>query len=361
MDNVLVVLPTGGLGGAEQVLKMIAKFHSDKCNVEIFFLTKIQIENWRDLDSNNVEIKYINTRSFYLGGACFLLRKIFSKKTYKYVYSSQVLITGIIGLLLKGKFLFSEKFIARESTLIFDRFTGFKYFLYEKMYQIGYRKIDLLICQTDYMKNKLVEALPKLSKKINIQVIPNPVNFNDISLEGNIDESFGQFIVSAGRLIPEKGFDLLIKAFKAIKKTHPTLKLVILGEGQKRLELENLIEEVELKEDVILKGFVKNVYPYFNQAAVCVVSSRIEGFPNVLLQMMYQNTKVVSTKCAGGIEDIEGVSIAETNNVMSLANALQISLEQNTESNRIGFDKNLKERSIENFIKKMELHLSTHD
>jgi hypothetical protein len=70
---------------------------------------------------------------------------------------------------------------------------------------------------------------------------------------------------------------------------------------------------------------------------------------------------MLAAKCAGGIEDIEGVSIAETNNVMSLANALQISLEQNTESNRIGFDKNLKERSIENFIKKMELHLSTHD
>src|SRR5690606_20880375 len=112
------------------------------------------------------------------------------------------------------------------------------------------------------------------------------------------------FIVTAGRLIHEKGYDILINAFAELKEKYPDLKLIILGYGDLKQELIYLATSLNIEQDVIFWGFVENVYPFFKKAKACVISSRVEGFPNVLLQMMSQNSNVVSTTCAGGIDTI---------------------------------------------------------
>ena len=128
--------------------------------------------------------------------------------------------------------------------------------------------------------------------------------------------------------------------------------MVILGEGNLRDKLQKKIISYNLENHIKLLGFVGNVYPYFKYSDLCVVSSRIEGFPNVLLQMMSQNTKIVSTKCAGGIEEIPGIFIAETNDEKSLEQAMELALRHNTTANREIFDDFLNERAIHNFINK---------
>jgi glycosyltransferase involved in cell wall biosynthesis len=135
--------------------------------------------------------------------------------------------------------------------------------------------------------------------------------------------------------------------------------LVILGDGAQKLRLTNQVNQLGLEGEVYLHGFVDNVYPYFKYAKLCVVSSRVEGFPNVLLQMMSQNNKVVSTKCAGGIEDIKGVFIAETDNVGSLETAIKLCLEADTSVNDYIFQQYLKDRSIDNFSLKIENELNS--
>ena len=87
---------------------------------------------------------------------------------------------------------------------------------------------------------------------------------------------------------------------------------------------------------------------YFKFAKVCVMSSRIEGFPNVLLEMMSQNTNIISTICAGDIDKLEGVSLVEVNDVSGLVESLKFILESDTSHNRVLFDKELKSRNIEN-------------
>jgi glycosyltransferase involved in cell wall biosynthesis len=280
---------------------------------------------------------------------------------FDYAYTSHVHTTSSLGFLRKLKILKVEFLIARESTSIFKRYKGYKLFMFKMLYKLGYSKIDLLICQTDYMKKQLVESLMWLPEKIAIEVIGNPVNFNRISVKvkdckEKIDLE-SPFIVSAGRLINEKGFDILISSFKNIKLKHPDYKLVILGEGNLRDKLQKKIISYNLENHIKLLGFVGNVYPYFKYSDLCVVSSRIEGFPNVLLQMMSQNTKIVSTKCAGGIEEIPGIFIAETNDEKSLEQAMELALHHNTTANREIFDDFLNERAIHNFINKIELYL----
>jgi trehalose-6-phosphate synthase len=109
-----------------------------------------------------------------------------------------------------------------------------------------------------------------------------------------------------------------------------------------------------LEEDVILPGMVENVYPYFKNARMCVVSSRIEGFPNVLLQMMSQNEKVVSTLCAGDIDKLEGVFTCKPNDEDDLLRAMAACLEADTSENRELFDRELQDRSIDKFIERVK-------
>ena len=360
MKTILIVLPTGELGGAEQVLKMIAAYHMKEYSVEVLFITKNKTHNWSDLNKN-IKINCINTKSLFIGGVLFFLQTIFSKKNrYNRIYSSQVFINGLIGLLRSIGMINTKYFIARESTLIFDRFIGFKLFLYQIFYKIGYKNIDLLICQTELMKEKLIKNLPELCSKLKITVIHNPVNIEEIKSLSQVNlnlDNKGDFIVSAGRLIPEKGYDVLIKAFVILKKKHSNLNLIILGEGTERKELEKLISNFKLNNSVFLTGNVPNVYPYFKQAKLCVVASIIEGFPNVLLQMMSQNTKVVSTLCAGSIKNLRGVRTAPVNNVTKLHEAIETSLESNSSNIKLLFEKELHKRSVGKFMKTITVNL----
>lgn len=141
-------------------------------------------------------------------------------------------------------------------------------------------------------------------------VIPNPVVMAPESETGTIDASVKvPFVMSMGRLGPEKGYDLLIKAFSIIANRYPEWSLVILGEGAKRGELKNIIEELGLSGRVMMPGLVKNPYDYLKQAGLYVLSSRYEGFPVALCEAMASGTAVVSFDCKTGPREIirEGV------------------------------------------------------
>ena len=360
LRKILIVLPTDNLGGAEKVLKMITKYYINNSNVSIsvFFLQKKSTSSWDDLLINeNITLDYGKSKSSAFG-LISLIFFVLKCRKFHYIFSSQTIINGFIGLLIKLRLLQTKFFIARESTTVFNRFSGIKLFRYRLIYYLGYRYIDLLICQTELMKDQFKYNLPVISKNINIKIIPNPINLSKTVKEQTDFILNNEYIVSAGRLIEEKGFDILIDAFNLLKNDYSNLKLVILGEGPLRKQLEAKIADLDLSSKVLLLGHVSNVLTYFNSARACVVSSRIEGFPNVILEMMSQNTNVVSTKCAGGIDELEGVFAVEVNDIIGLVEHLKVILGSDSSHNRVLFDKELKSRNIENFINKIELSLN---
>jgi glycosyltransferase involved in cell wall biosynthesis len=356
--KVLIVLPNDSLGGAEQYLKMIATYYKAE-EVSIYFFKNDNKKQWDDLKNSSSQ-KFISSKHEFFGLLGFVLLMIQSKTSYEYVFSSHIFTNSIVGLLRRFRIIKTKYFVARESTSIFLRFKGIKLLIYKFWYKIGYYKIDLLICQTELMKNQLVKHFSSLSKRTQIVVIPNPINLELIkdkaseTLNTKLDVDY---IVSAGRLIHIKGYDILIKAFSEIKKQHHNLKLIILGSGSQKEQLKELITTLNLTNDVILPGHVSNVYKYFKNAKLCVVSSRLEGFPNVLLQMMSQNNNVVSTLCAGGIENIKGVFTCKTDNTETLKNTINLCLKGTTKDNRQLFDTFLKSRNIDSFINTINTHL----
>lgn len=110
-------------------------------------------------------------------------------------------------------------------------------------------------------------------------------------------------VIAAGRLAPWKGFPDLIRAMKVLTQKRRAL-LVILGDGPQRSELETLIIELGLTDVVRLQGYVENPLKFFSQADVFVLSSHVEGLPNVLVEAMMCGCTPVSTDCPTGPREV---------------------------------------------------------
>ena len=110
----------------------------------------------------------------------------------------------------------------------------------------------------------------------------------------------GPRILTLGRLSDQKNQGLLIEAFKAVLKTHPDARLVILGDGPLRGELEERRTRLGLDGKVDLPGFVRDPWPWLVSADVFVLSSDYEGMSLVLVEAMHAGLRVVSTDCVAG-------------------------------------------------------------
>lgn len=140
-------------------------------------------------------------------------------------------------------------------------------------------------------------------------------------------------VLGVGRLTPAKDFGTLLRAFALVRAQRPA-RLMILGEGELRPELENLTRDLGIEEDVALPGFVENPYPYMKRAGVFVLSSRWEGLPTVLVETLALGTPVVSTDCPSGpAEILEGGQIGtlvKVEDTESLADAINSALNGQT-------------------------------
>ncbi len=110
-------------------------------------------------------------------------------------------------------------------------------------------------------------------------------------------------ILGIGRLEYEKDFVTLIKAFVIVNQSLKS-RLIILGEGSQRKELEQLIDELGVKNQVSLTGFVPNPFIYIKKSDIFVLSSRWEGLSNVILESLAVGIPIVSTDCPSGSAEL---------------------------------------------------------
>jgi glycosyltransferase involved in cell wall biosynthesis len=110
-------------------------------------------------------------------------------------------------------------------------------------------------------------------------------------------------VMAVGRLVEEKDYPTLLRAFALVRAATPA-RLLILGEGPERPALEALIRQLGTGEHVALLGHVADPYPYLARAALLALSSRSEGLPNVVIEAQALGVPVVSTDCPTGPREL---------------------------------------------------------
>jgi glycosyltransferase involved in cell wall biosynthesis len=166
----------------------------------------------------------------------------------------------------------------------------------------------------------------------NIAVIPNAVvwplpNQSPVVSPGSVGTPGRKRLLAVGRLSQVKGFDNLVRAFAQLAGRQSGWELVIVGEGPQRAALQSQIDSSGLSGQVILAGEVGNLVDWYQHAHLFVLSSRHEGFPNVLLEAMAHGLACVSFDCEAGPRNIvrDGVDgvLAKDQDVSALACALE--------------------------------------
>ncbi|HEV7322483.1 MAG TPA: glycosyltransferase family 4 protein [Ensifer sp.] len=182
------------------------------------------------------------------------------------------------------------------------------------------RMADRLVMQTKAAAKSLP---PELQGKA--VIIPNPVT---LQRGGVRAQSGGVRVLAVGRLDKQKGFDLLIDAFADVARRNPATTLTIFGEGPERGVLEEKVRHLGLQDRIRLPGTTKSPVEWIDAGDIFVLSSRFEGFPNVLLEAMSAGLASIAFDCPWGPSDIIDTPdvgmLLPAENVEQLAEAMNL-------------------------------------
>ena len=294
--SVMFILPDLETGGAERIVTTIANHLSrDRFEPKILLLRKQG--GYLKLLKDDVEIIDVNTERIR-HSLKPILREIYRRKP-DIVFSGYGEVNAYLSLFIK---LFPRtKFIARETNVVSEHVTRKEI----KFFYNFYNNYQRIIAQSDDMMKDLTKNFKIKPNKI--IKINNPVDFdfiNDKLADSKKPECFKynyKNVVAIGNLSGRKGFDNLLKVFSRLKNENVLLH--ILGDGKDKEMLHHMKEFLGLKH-VIFHGRQDNPYQFLKYADLFILSSRYEGFPNVLLEAGACGTYSLANNCPGGINEI---------------------------------------------------------
>lgn len=246
---------------------------------------------------------------------------------------SNVDLNNVAALLAKGISFSGTQVVICQHNPIISRTTAQESWLY-RFVGVSYRALSPLISRAVAVSGGVAAELEEIGRlpRGHVLTINNPVvgpDFQARSEEAADHPWFHQpdrpVFVTAGRLVPLKDHETMIRAL-AIHRRRVDSRLIILGVGPLHDALWKLVVELDLTAAVEFLGFRSNALPFFRQAAAFLLSSRGEGFGNVIVEALGCGTPVISTRCQHGPAEIldhgrYGV-LVEPQNPQALAKAM---------------------------------------
>jgi glycosyltransferase involved in cell wall biosynthesis len=172
--------------------------------------------------------------------------------------------------------------------------------------RLAVRNFEAVVVLTERDRARWLEVL---APRAPIVAIPNPLPFdaNELATLGEstqTNEKSGPIVLAVGRLVPAKGFDVLLHAWQSIASAYPDWRLRIVGEGEARAELEQLRATLGIVASVDFPGATQDILQHYRKASIFCLSSHYEGFGMVLIEAMACGLPVVSTDCPTGPREI---------------------------------------------------------
>ncbi len=204
---------------------------------------------------------------------------------------------------------------------------------------------------------KLLDKLIVLTEKDMLQwkkTHSNIVNIPNFSFFDNpkLSNSDTKTVITVGKLDAQKGYDMLVEAWAIVAKKHPDWTLNIFGTGEWNEKIGNRISDLNMLDQIKLRGVTNDVLSEYSKSAFYVMSSRYEGLPMVLIEAMTCGLPVVSFDCEYGPSEIitnnlDGF-LVENGNIVQLAEKICILIEDDALRKKMG---KLALQKVKNFSK----------
>ncbi len=306
MNNRILFFTGAGYGGAERMTILYAKIlQKAGFNCKIFINVKPGNKEYlSDFIPDNLEYEIIETRHRYL---MFYYLGILTKEKVDVVFSSM---PTLIQLLIVARWIVFGKFaiVAR----CFNMPSQLTQKTIKRLRWLKY--VDIIIGQTDEMSQELVSFVGLPSSKVFTMFNPIDKDLIDEKIKEPfmLDANYVNFS-AVGRIAKRKDLKTMIAAFKEVLNTIPNSRLYIVGTGSDEdyyNMIKRYVEKLDMKSQVFFEGFQTNPYKYIYHSDAFLLSSEIEGLPNVLLDALYLNKPVVVTRSIPFIKQIikEGIN-----------------------------------------------------
>ena len=300
----MFIIPSLEGGGAEKVLiEIIGHLDAEKYAISLVLFEKKGVHLLAIPDY--VEIYALKKKNRYSFFKIILLLASLFREIEPDTTLSFMSYTNIIAIL--SKLLSGRKFklvisihINLALHLLYARSRKIKEFFYRRLFNYA----NFIIVPSAGIKSHLVKAFNL--KQERIKVIYNPIDLfkiDKLEKESLDNDALGKYILAVGRLIKQKGYPYLLRAYSLIYKGIKE-KLVILGKGEDEKKLRQLAKDLGIQERVLFLGFKNNPYKFMNNASLFVLSSLWEAFAIVIIEAMVCGVPVISTDCPYGPSEI---------------------------------------------------------
>ena len=301
--SLFIVRPTMAQGGADRVTLTLLQTLDRNLFELSLILMKVEGEYLSDIPQD-VIIYDLKASSLWV--AWYPLAKLIGQKQPNIIFStsSGMNLAAVVAHLInrrRGRLVISER-----NVLLHGRISAKKRLML-LLKALLYKQAHRITAVSQGVKNDLVSKLHLAPEKIS--TVYNPVVTDNIKVLAaeQVDHPWFEdeipIILGVGRLVVEKDFSTLIKAFAQVRAKRK-VKLLILGDGPLREALLALIHDLDMEKEAYLPGFDKNPFKYMARCSVFVLSSRFEGLPGVLIQAMACSAPVISTDCPVGPSEI---------------------------------------------------------
>lgn len=301
-------------GGAEKVvLTLLSQFHD---NGEQFILICLGREQFYQLPEKQ-EVHYLTdledlpngiSKVYYLFKCAFSLKRIVKEKGIKLV-QGHLISANFVCAIAKSLGMDATLQLVHHCQVNFDKRNSLVKAFAKYWYRWMFMKIDTIITISKVMKHDL-ETYLNIENHPHHVVINNPHPINEIqtlSKEKVDDFHFDKdkkYLITVSRIHERKRIETILEAYDQLKNDYHNLELLIVGDGPLKTHYEEMAQNMGLTKGVHFLGYRTNPFKYMSKVDLFLMSSRMEGLPNIIIESMICGTPVISSDCISGPREI---------------------------------------------------------